>query len=164
MRKSIQVSNTSSPTDHSGPALGCRPIARVSVEMGQDPQPLTHAEKGRLRGSFWGVRVPPGVGLGDLEPPAPSGPFRTLFLIRRLLAFPSQHPHMKHASLYLIHYVQGGRPSGWGLFFTLSSDIPCFIILHISKQLLPPLPPSAPSHPCSCLPPNPPSWKLRLQK
>ena len=121
------------------------------------PPPLTHADKGRLRGSFWGVRVPPGVGLGDLEPRAPSGPFRTLFLIRGLLAFPSQHPHMKRASLYLIHYVQGGRPSGWGLFFPLSSDIPCFIILHISKQLSPPLPPSHPPTLAPDCPQTPPT-------
>lgn len=58
---------------------------------------------------------------------------------------------MKLASLYLIHYArQGGRPSGRGLFFPLSSDIPCFIILHISKQLSPP--------------PTAPSPKLRVQK
>lgn len=57
---------------------------------------------------------------------------------------------MKRASLYLIHYVQSRRSSRRELFFPLSSDIPCFIILHISKQLSPP--------------PTTPSPKLRVQK
>lgn len=41
------------------------------------------------------------------------------FLIKRLLPSSDSHPHMKHASLGLIHYTQpGGRPRGAGYFFS----------------------------------------------
>lgn len=57
--------------------------------------------------------------------------------------------------------LNSSHPAWWeaqrgGLFFPLSSDIPCFIILHISKHLSPPQPPPTPSsesrrNPSACL-------------
>lgn len=59
----------------------------------------------------WGSGASMGLGWHLSLPPCRSRKeYRTLFLIRRLL-LPGPHPHMKRASLGLIHETQlGGRP------------------------------------------------------
>lgn len=77
---------------------------------------------------------------------------RTLFLIRALLDSPQPTPPHETCLPVLNSLRQAGWEAqrGGGYFFPLSSDIPRFIILHISKQLSPP--------------PTAPSPKLRVQK